>query len=265
MPEAYIAQAYMARADLQRIGASGDLSSAETARAFQQALADGINVALTATQIAPKSYEAWLSLANLYAYVVPLRVEGAYENAKTAYEKAAELSPTNPIIPFSLAQIAIAQGENDAAREHLKRAIALKQDYPAAIFTLSQLEVRAGNLAEALAAAEAAAYFTPSDPNVLFQVGLLRAASNNLQGSAVALSAAVTANPQFANARYFLAAVYAKAGDLPKALEEVQAIAALSPENAGALAQTIADLQAGKNPFPANLLSGSAAPVTEGQ
>ncbi|MBI5405967.1 hypothetical protein HY972_02950 [Candidatus Kaiserbacteria bacterium] len=258
---AYQVQASIANERLNRIAASSTLSRNEAQQAYQTALSAGVNAALTATNLDPSHYQNWLALGNLYAQAVPLRVSGAYESAKTAYEKARAQSPTNPQIPYILAQLEIANRNVAAAKENLKAAIALKQDYATAIFLLSQLEVQEGNIKDALASALAAAYFTPNDPNVLFQVGILYAAQNDFANAAAALGAAVTANPQFANARYFLSAVYAKQGDLGSALAQMQAIAAMSDENAKAVAAQLSALQAGKNPFPANLLTVSSTPV----
>ena len=139
---------------------------------------------------------------------------GAYDSAKTAYDKARELNPTNPQIPYIIAQLDIAHRDNKAAQEDLKIAIGLKQDFTAAIFLLSQLQVQDGNVKDALTSALAAAYFAPNNPNILFQIGVLYAAQNDLPNAAAALSSAVAANSQFANARYILAAVYAKQGDI---------------------------------------------------
>ena len=258
---AYQTQAAVASARLSQIAASSTMSAAAAQQAFQAALSTGINAALTATRLAPDDYQNWLALGNLYAQAVPLKVSGAYDSAKTAYGKAQALNPTNPQIPYILAQLDIANKDTKAAEADLKAAVALKQDYTAAIFLLSQLEVQDGNVKDALASAEAAAYFTPNDPNILFQVGVLRAASNDLPGAEQALAGAVAANPQFANARYFLAAVYAKQGDMKNALAQMQAIAALSSDNAKAVAPQLSALGAGKDPFPRNLLSASTAPV----
>lgn len=258
---AYQIQAGVANARLNAIAASSTMSRDAALQAYQATLSAGINAALTATNLYPSNYQNWLALGNLYAQAVPLGVEGAYESAKTAYTKAQELNPTNPQIPFILAQLDIANKDMKGAQEYLKAAIALKQDYTAAIFLLSQLEVQQGNVKDALASALAAAYFAPNDPNVLFQVGILYAAQNDLRNAAAALSAAVTANPQFANARYFLSAVYAKQGDFASALEHMEAIASMSTENAEAVATQLAALKAKKNPFPANLLTIAPAPV----
>lgn len=252
---AYQVQAGIAMARLSQIVGSSTMSAAIARQAFQASLSAGINAALTATRLNPNDYRGWLSLGSLYAQAVPLGVSGSYESAKTAYQKAQALNPTNPQIPFILAQLDIAGKNVQAAQDDLKQAITLKQDYTAAIFLLSQLEVQTGNVKDALTSALAAAYFTPNDPNILFQVGVLYAVQNDYPNAALALAAAVSANPQFANARYFLAAVYAKQGDIPHALEQVQAIAAMSADNAKAVETQLAALASGKNPFPASLLS----------
>ena len=258
---AYQAQANIAITRLGQIAASTTMPIAAAQQAFQTTLSTGINAALTATRLAPTDYQNWLTLGNLYAQAVPLSVPDAYESARTAYEKAQALNPTSPEILFTLAQLDIAHKDTKTAEKDLRAAIALKPDYINAIFLLSQLEVQAGNVKDALASALAAAYFAPNDPNILFQVGVLRAASGDLPGASTALSAAVASNAQFANARYFLAAVYAKQKNLPAALEQLQSIAALSNENERIVAPMITALQAGKNPFPANLLSASSTPV----
>jgi tetratricopeptide (TPR) repeat protein len=259
---AYQIVASIANARLNQITSNTSLSASVAQQQFQKALSDGINAALTATRLAPEDFQSWVILGNLYSQAVPLGVSGSYESAKTAYEKSMALNPTNPQIPFILAQLNVANKNVKAAIENLKTAITLKQDYPQAIFLLSQLEVQQGNLQDALTAATATAYFTPNDPGVLFQVGILRAASNDLPGAIAALSAAVdaSANKQFANASYFLAAVYAKQGDLKNALAQIQIISDLSADNAKAVAPTIEALKAGKNPFPANLLTITPVP-----
>ena len=260
---AYQIEADIANARLNQILASSTMPATTAQQAFQASLSSGINAALTATSIAPTDYQNWLALGNLYAQAVPLGVSGAYDNAKTAYQKAQALDPTDPQIEYILAQLDIADKNSKAAEDDLKAAISLKQDYTNAIFLLSQLEVQDGDVKDALASALAAAYFTPNNPNILFQVGILYAATGDLTNAGAALQAAVAANSQFANARYFLAAVYAKQGDTKDALVQMQAIADMSADNAKAVAPQIAALTAGTNPFPANLLSASSTPVKQ--
>lgn len=254
---AYQLSGAISNARLSQIAADSNMPPAEAQKAFQTALSNGITAALTATRLDPSNYQNWVVLGNLYAQAVPLQVAGAFDSAEAAYRRAVELNPTNPQIRLVLAQVNVANRDIDGAKEELREAIALKQDYTAAIFLLSQLEVQSGNIREALDAAIAASYFMPGDPNVLFQVGILKAASGDLPGAAEAIGAAVSANPQFANARYVLAAIYAKQGNRAEAVTQLQAIAAISEENRVAVESQIKDLEAGKNPFPANLLSVS--------
>ena len=260
---AYQIESGIAMASLNQIAASSTMPAAAAQAAFQTALSSGINAALTATSLAPSDYQNWLVLGNLYAQAVPLKVSGAYDNAKTAYDKAKALNPTSPEILYVLAQLNIANKDIKAAEDNLKSAIALKQDYTAAIFLLSQLEVQDGNVKDALNSALAAAYFTPNNPDILFQVGILYAAQADYANATAALSAAVTANPQFANARYFLSAVYAKQGNMTDAVAQMQAIADMSADNAKTVATQLTALKAGTSPFPANLLTASSTPVKQ--
>lgn len=247
---AYQLAAAASIAQMQKVANDTTLSPSAAQQQFQAALSTGIQAATLATQLSPNNYRNWVVLGNVYQAVVPLKISGAYDNAKSAYQKAVALNPTNPTLPYALAQLEIAQGNAAGAEKDLTDAIGLKRDYTQAILLLSQLQVQEGKAKEALQAAEAAAYFAPTDPNVLFQVGILRLGTGNTDGAIQALSAAVDQNKQYANARFFLAVAYANKGQYPQALAQLKAVAALSADNAKAVEADIAQLQAGKNPFP---------------
>lgn len=241
--------AALGQSDLNQVVNDESLTQEERSQAFQTALASSVEAGLLATQVRENNYQNWLALGNIYQLVVPLQVEGAYENAVTAYERARELNPQSPQIPLILAQLEIANDNADGARELLQEAISLKQDYVDAIFLLSQLEVQEGNTEEALQNAQAAAFFQPNNANIIFQVAVLREAVGDSEGAIVALERVRTLNPAFANARYVLATLYAGQGDLESALAEIEAIAASSEENAQAVATQLEALRAGENPF----------------
>jgi predicted TPR repeat methyltransferase len=101
-----------------------------------------------------------------------------------------------------------------------------------------------------LQAVEAAIYFSPNDPATLFQAGVLRLGTSDEAGAIQALGRAVELNDRYANARFFLAVAHAVAGDTEAALSELRAVAALSEENATAVAEDIAALEKGENPYP---------------
>ncbi|HWH07141.1 MAG TPA: tetratricopeptide repeat protein [Candidatus Paceibacterota bacterium] len=257
---AYQLIATVGTARMNQIANNAELAPADAQQQFQAALSGSVEAALAATRIAPNNYENWALLGNVYQAVVPLEIDGAYENAQTAYARAVELNPTNPTLQFVMAQLEIAQNDPAAAEEHLMQAIGLKRDYTEAIFLLSQLQVAQGKSAEALEAAEAAAYFAPNDPAVLFQLGILRSGTGDTQGAIAALSRAVELNPQFANARFFLAVAYATAGQFAPAAEQLEAVAALSPENAQSVAADLAVLRQGRNPYPASRFGALGIP-----
>jgi cytochrome c-type biogenesis protein CcmH/NrfG len=245
---------------MQIIATNTKLSPAETQQQFQTALSGSIAAAKEAVALDPNNYKNWMALGSVYQVVVPVKIEGAYQNAKDAYAQAARLNPSSPLISYQIAQLDLAHSDLPAAEKDLIQAISQKHDYARAIFLLSQVQVQEGKAKDALQTAEAAKYFAPNDPDVLFQVGILRSGTGDQVGAASALDSAVKINPQFANARFFLAVVYAGQGKLAEALTQMQAIAALSDANAKAVAQYIASLNAGKNPFPQTALGALGVP-----
>ncbi|HYE23389.1 MAG TPA: tetratricopeptide repeat protein [Candidatus Paceibacterota bacterium] len=257
---AYQLLATVGMARMNQVANDTSLPAAERQQRFQTALSSSIDAAITATRLRADSYQNWTLLGNVYQAVVPLDIDGAYENAKTAYLRALELNPTNPTLPYILAQLEIANEQPAAAEEYLMQAIALKQDYTQAIFLLSQLQVAQGKASEALQAAESAAFFAPNDPVVLFQLGILRSGTGDTQGAIAALARAVELNPQYANARFFLGVAYALAGQFPAAVEQLETVASLSPENAQAVAEDLAMLRQNRNPYPASRLGALGIP-----
>ncbi|MCI0597491.1 tetratricopeptide repeat protein [Candidatus Parcubacteria bacterium] len=246
---------------MRRIANDTELAPTMAQQQFQNALTAAVNSGLEATRLNPNNYQNWVALGSVYQAVIPLGIEGAYESAKAAYERAATLNPTSPVIPYVLAQIEITQGSTVVAEERLLASISLKRDYIPAILLLSQLEIRLGKAAEALQAAEAAAYFAPNAPAVLFEVGLLRSGTGDTAGAIAALTRAVELNPEYANARFFLGALYATLGRFDEALAELRTVAGFSEANATTVAGDIAELEAGRNPFPLARLRSLGIPT----
>ncbi len=264
----YRLAALIGYARMSQVVNNSSLTQPEAREQFQAAVGSAITSGLQATTLDQKDYQNWAMLGNIYGSLVPLKIEGAYENAKSSYERAVALAPTNPSLPYVLGQLEIANGNTAAAEAYLIEAINLKRDYTQAILLFAQTEVSLGKTAQALQAAEAVAYFAPNDPGVLLQVGLLRSAAGDTAGAVQALARASEINPQFANARFFLGVMYAVSGEYEKALSELTAVASFSPENATAVAADIETLKRGKNPFPSSRLAAFGipyAPVAEPQ
>ena len=246
---------------MRRIASDTTLSPTVAQQQFQAALSGAVNSGLAATQLGPNDYQNWVVLGSVYQSVASLGIQGSYESAKGAYERAAALNPASPVLPYVISQLEIGKNDGPAAETALLASVNLKRDYIPAILLLSQLEIQMGKATEALQAAEAAAYFAPNEPAVLFQVGLLRSGTGDIAGAVAALARAVELNPQYANARFFLGAMYSVQGKYSEALEQMRAVAAYSPENAAAVATDIATLEAGKNPFPATRLKSLGIPT----
>lgn len=251
---------------MRSIAGNPDLAASVAQEQFQGALSASVAAGTEAARLGANDYQNWAVLGGVYQSVATLGIEGAYEGAKSAFERALALNPSSPVIPYVLAQLEIGKGNGQAAEARLLESVNQKRDYIPAILLLSQLEVQLGKATEALQAAEAAAYFAPNEPSVLFQVGLLRSGTGDVNGAVVALARAVELNPNYANARFFLGAMHANQGRYPEALEQFRAVAALSAENAGAVAADIAALEKGENPFPTSRLRSlgiPTPPVTE--
>jgi len=216
--------------EFQRFVQEGDTSEARL-NELRSALEATINHGLTAVSVNESDYQNWLTLARLYEQLAGVQIEGAYENAQAAYERAATENPTNPE-PFArLGQLAIAQGDIEAARNNLQLALSRKSNYPIAHFLISQIEASVGNIEGAISAAENAAISAPQEPLAWFQVGVLYHGVGNYEVAIVALEQAVALNGNYANALYVLGLDYVQVGRLEDAVRALSRVQELNPEN----------------------------------
>lgn len=256
----------VAVARMNQIVRDPTLTTSTAQQQFQTALSVAINAGLRATQLNPRDYQNWSALAAVYGSVVPLGIEGAYEQAIATYDQTLALAPMNPALSFVRAQLELARGNRSLAEEHLVKAIGLKRDYTGAVLLLARIKVENGQAREALEAAEAAAFLAQGDAAVQFQVGILRFAAGDTNAAVDALSRATALNPQYANAHFFLGVMHAVSGRYPEALAELEIVGALSVDNAALIAADVEALKAGRNPFPSTRLEALGipyVPVTE--
>lgn len=215
---------------------------------LQETLQNTIQHGLTAVEIDGANYQNWLSLAQMYSNLAGANVEGALENAKNAYAQAFAAQPTNPVPKLRLAQVAVAQNDLATARADLQEAIALKPDFAAAYYLLSQVEAAAGQGDPAVAAAAQAVQLVPEDPIGWFNLGYILYSGQSYQNAAQALERAATLTPDYANALFILGLTYNELGRTNDAVLVLGRVAQLNPAEAW-LAQLIANIQAGKEPF----------------
>ncbi len=223
--------------------------STEAARArFQELL--GFAVASGNAAIAANStdYMNWLALARVYASLVPLKVEGAYESAKPIMENARARNPKSPRLVLEAARLEIAHGAKDEGKKLVDEALRLKSNYTDAVFVLAQIEIDAGNVKNAITSLEKAAFLSPNDAGIFFQLGLLKYNQKEYAGAREALSRAVQLVPDYANARYFLGLAQYELKNVSAAIGEFEAIQKTNPDNAE-VARIIANVKSGRAPL----------------
>ncbi len=231
-------------------------ASVESVRAeFQTLLGAALLNARQAVAQGPENYENLTTLGRVYEAVVPLKIEGAYENARTAYTEALALNPKSPAIHLTMARLEVAKGDNGKARENISLALKEKNNYTEAIFLLSQIDAAEGNIKAAISSAEAASTFAPNDSSVFFQLGILKFTDKDYRGATKALEQAVAINPVYANAKYFLGLSYGKLGRAGEAIKEFTELKTTNPDNKE-IDLILANLNAGRDPF-----SNAAPPV----
>lgn len=221
----------------------------DTLRAqFQDGLGNSISSARAAVDFDESNYLNWLALGRVYEAVIPLGIEGAYENADAAYKEAIARNPEGPAMQLILARMELTKGDTAKARGYLTFALQKKTNYTEAIFLLSQIEADAGNIREAIAQTERASLIAPNDVGVFFQLGFLRYKNNDYGGAISALERAVILNPVYANAKYFLGLSYAKIGKQTDAIAQFKDIALLNPGN-NEVENILKNLRAGNDPL----------------
>ncbi len=224
------------------------LSEDELREQFQFRLAQAIEAGQKATELDPNNYQNWLSLGRVYQSVVPLRIEGAYENAQNSFDQALELNPNGPATYLTMARLEVANGDTLRARDHIASALQLKSNYTEAIFLLSQLEISEGNVDEAIASIEAAAILTQNNPVIFFQLGLLKYNQTDYEGAQTAFRRAVQLSNDYANALYFLGLTEDRLGNTDDAIVFFERVSALNPNNEEVIS-ILENLNAGRAPF----------------
>jgi len=245
---AHRAAAELGIVQLAKMVAETDPSDATASAVLQSTLQTTIQHGLTAVSINESNYQNWLLLAQVYGNLAGVNVEGAYEQAKTAYEKAFEANPTNPLPKLRLAQLSIARNDVVGARTYLNEAIALKPDFALAYFLLSQVEAADGQGDAAVTAASNAVQLAQQDPLGWFNLGYIFYAAASYQNAAQALAQAVTLSPDYSNALFFLGLSLDKLGDKANAVAALQRVLQLNPGETW-IGSMITNIQAGKDPY----------------
>jgi len=227
---------------------SKDANAEKIQTDFQNILGNAISYGRSAVALGVGNYANWMSLGRVYASVVPLKIEGAYDSAKSAYGEAMKLNPKSPAILLAYAQLEAAKGDGEKAREFIVKSLQMKSNYTEAVFLLSQIEVQEGNIKAAIKSVDAATVLSPNDPTIRFQLGLLKYNENDWAGAARAFERAVSLNANYSNARYFLGLAYDKLGRDKEAVAQFEELVKTNPSNEE-VALVLKNLKSGRSPF----------------
>lgn len=214
----------------------------------QNLIGSSVQSAKKAAEADGASFQNWFALGRVYEILASNGIQGSVENARSAYEQAAALSPSNPSVPLALGRLDALSGNLASAQENVTKAINLKSNYTDAYFTLAQLQVSANDIPSAIKSVESAALLDPTNSGLYFQLGLLKYNQKDFAGAASAFEQAVTLVPDYANAKYFLGLSYYQIGKKDEALKQFQDLSVTNPGNAE-VAQIVSNLKAGKDLF----------------
>lgn len=224
--------------------------------ALQQTISAGNAAALRAVALDSKDPANYLALGDLMRLVASLKVEGAFDSAHEAYERAIAIAPHYPVSYLSLAELYFEAKDNKNARLYIDKALVEKPNYTEAYFLLAQIEIAEGNTSGAIKKLEDAAVVDPNNPNIYFELGVLRYQSSDYKGAVSAFNVAVNLKPDYLNAWYFLALASDRNGARQDALSILEKLHEGLPENE-AVKTALDNVRAGR---PAQT---TASPVVE--
>jgi tetratricopeptide (TPR) repeat protein len=220
----------------------------ERLEVLRGALSRAIEHGQRARDLNPQNYQNWFMLGRVYQSVVPLQIEGAYENARESYERALEFAPNHPAIYLAQAELEVLNGNPEDAKRYINEALERKQNYTAAVFLLAQIQVNQNELTEAIRSVEAATLLEPNNPVIFFQLGLLHYNLEDYAAATDAFEEAVVLNTIYANARYFLGLSYYYLDRASDAILQFERVAETNPDNEE-VQLSLENLRAGRAPF----------------
>jgi len=235
-----------------------DISQDEINQRVQFLINNTVNSSKGATDINPNNVANWSIRGFAYQSLVGV-VGGVKDWAKSSYEEALKLEPTNPYYPTQIG-ITLLKDVNfmseerkkeremaiTEARGYFESALELKPDYSPAHFQLAMTYQAEGKIEEAANQLEKIKAIAPQDVGLAFQLGLLYYQNGNYKLAEVELERAVTINPSYANALYFLGLTYEKRGKVLASIEKFERLAELNPGN-NQIQIILSNLRSGKS------------------
>ena len=134
--------------EVQSIKPDQNTSKDVLSREIQRVLSVAMSYADISTKLDPKNYQNWLASGNVYKFFTELKVDGAADRAREAYNKAKALSPNDRTFDLLFANLSVSEGNTDAAKALVTQSI---KDFPTvdAYLWLYQQDIQAKNYSDA--------------------------------------------------------------------------------------------------------------------
>ena len=194
--------------------------TADLQKELTKYLDDMVMVSESAVKYNPLDYRNHIALAAAYSNkYVANKDEDTYAKATDALNKASELAPGNPIVPFNMALLALLKQDVQSAQAALGYAINLKPDFDAAYASLTEIALSQKADKVALQIAQTAVQNAPSNPNAWLRLAYLLYQNKDYKNASIAFerSIAISGRPDV-NTLYVLALTYNSLKEYDKAL-----------------------------------------------
>lgn len=215
---------------------------------FRQVYNKVLEAAVAARDRDKSNYSNWITLGRAYSSSVYLGIEGAYEEAKTAYQNAFKLNPTSPTVPYEQARLEWNKQDSTVALGYLNQTLELKRDFVPAYLLAAEIALSGGDEPTARKALELGVSYSPSDPDILLRLGYLYYKDGEYGEAKKVLERAIEQRPDYADARYFLGLSQYYLGNIAEALEEFSRLHKTNPDSAD-VTRIMNNLSAGMPPL----------------
>lgn len=160
-----------------------------------------------------------------------LQARGDLAGARSLFDRALALRPTDPTTLSNLGNALAAEGRTDEAIARFEAALREKPDLAAALFNLANTLAEAGRFADALTRYEQALLLTPDDVEVRANYSATLMELGRVDEAIAQIRKAVDRRPEHAGLRNACGVTLARAGRPREALAEFEEAVRLAPDN----------------------------------
>ncbi len=215
---------------------------------LRKLLVSAVENAEQAARLNPQNYQNWLFLGNFYESLLPLGIEGSFENAKRTYEEARSRDPLNPSIDLGLARVELSTNTIEKAEQFIRASLEKKPNYSQALFLLSRIELFKGNLERAITLAKDVINLNLGEPTAYFYLGMLYYQNGSFLEASTAFRQALLLEPLYSNARYFLGLSFYEIDSAAEAIEQFEILSRDHPDQSE-IKLILENLKAGREPL----------------